>query len=634
MYNFPFIIITPSGMIASVNESAAELCGIPVKILQGTPLLDHVLSAHQTRFESELNAIVQRDEMHGRVHLSVLGLDEIARKINMTLSLQEDGNVLLNLSGTISESLMESRRSNLADPHRLLPVARRITSICRRAQGRDALLFDTLAVMAEALSATGAASIDWGATRSGWPVTAMFGDFTEMHLKGIFRASVIGRLKRGDVIVKEATMDGTATNNTLILVPLMAADAPEGVMVLHVNGYTVLGPQENQGLLLLGELIGMGVRMLAVGDATTGGAAAHSEDAETAVALGRLAAGLAHEITNAVTVLRNNTEQISTAARRFARNAAVSAATEDSLKAIDNIRDITFALRSFAPEEIHELEHTDPVPIIRMVLSVLRFYAKRGIDVHLNLPDEATLTVQCRRHYLVRALFLLFVGVLESAAASSRSLGVDMAFQADAQTVDILIAISAGTFNIAPLLQHQLEPSGVLAHHVRKAGAEFHHDTHPEHISMTWSLPRVQVATRSSDAPPSIPPAPSLGTRRGTILIVDDEPAIVRSTRRLLEHDHDVLAASSGHEALELIKQNPRIDVILLDVFMPGMTGLDICEHLRRQNSHMADRLIFITGGATDQDVAKYLVHANCPVIEKPIDTAKLNALIAEIIGF
>ncbi len=84
-----------------------------------------------------------------------------------------------------------------------------------------------------------------------------------------------------------------------------------------------------------------------------------------------------------------------------------------------------------------------------------------------------------------------------------------------------------------------------------------------------------------------------------TILLVDDNLEYREATRFLLEHEgHTVLTAENGPDALATIKENP-VDLLLLDYYMPGMTGEDVVHALRQFNPTV--QVILQTGYASEQ---------------------------------
>src|SRR5689334_19742825 len=84
-----------------------------------------------------------------------------------------------------------------------------------------------------------------------------------------------------------------------------------------------------------------------------------------------------------------------------------------------------------------------------------------------------------------------------------------------------------------------------------------------------------------------------------TILLVDDSPEYLEATRFLLEHEgHLVLTAENGADTLDIVKEN-KVDVLLLDYYMPGMTGEEVVVALREFNPTL--QIILQTGYASEQ---------------------------------
>lgn len=82
--------------------------------------------------------------------------------------------------------------------------------------------------------------------------------------------------------------------------------------------------------------------------------------------------------------------------------------------------------------------------------------------------------------------------------------------------------------------------------------------------------------------------------RKATLLIVDDEPTNISIIVKILCHEHEVLTATSGQEALEIAARcSP--DLILLDVVMPGMDGYEVCRRLRNSEITKSIPVIFVT---------------------------------------
>lgn len=115
-----------------------------------------------------------------------------------------------------------------------------------------------------------------------------------------------------------------------------------------------------------------------------------------------------------------------------------------------------------------------------------------------------------------------------------------------------------------------------------------------------------------------------------TILIVDDEDQFRESLSELLEEEFHVLAASNVRKGLSIIDKNP-LSLILLDLRMPGLTGVDLLESLRSRNN---DTPVFILTGNSCQDWAEKCADLNVQgYIRKPIDIEKLICRIKKLLG-
>jgi signal transduction histidine kinase len=135
------------------------------------------------------------------------------------------------------------------------------------------------------------------------------------------------------------------------------------------------------------------------------------------------------------------------------------------------------------------------------------------------------------------------------------------------------------------------------------------------------------AATISAEpARPSIPPA--VAVRRSRILIVDDEAAVGRALERMLSTEHEVKVLAAARDAIEHIARGERFDLILCDLMMPQVTGMDLHDELTRIAPDQAERMVFMTGGAFTSRAREFLEQARNPRLEKPFDTATLRALV------
>jgi PAS domain S-box-containing protein len=118
-------------------------------------------------------------------------------------------------------------------------------------------------------------------------------------------------------------------------------------------------------------------------------------------------------------------------------------------------------------------------------------------------------------------------------------------------------------------------------------------------------------------------------TKSARILIVDDEESILRYMRRFLNRaNHSVVTAKNGREALDILDHDQEFDVVLCDLIMDEVSGMDLYEELKTSNPKLLNRFIFITGGAFTPRAKEFFTQIPNTKFEKPIDnSALLNAI-------
>jgi two-component system cell cycle sensor histidine kinase/response regulator CckA len=119
-----------------------------------------------------------------------------------------------------------------------------------------------------------------------------------------------------------------------------------------------------------------------------------------------------------------------------------------------------------------------------------------------------------------------------------------------------------------------------------------------------------------------------LAGRRGRVLVVDDEQVVVSIVKRILSKEHDVVAVVTAKEALALCADGERFDLILSDLMMPEMTGMDLHRELSRIDPEQADKMVFLTGGAFTPKARRFLSETSQEHLEKPFDSAHLRASV------
>lgn len=122
-------------------------------------------------------------------------------------------------------------------------------------------------------------------------------------------------------------------------------------------------------------------------------------------------------------------------------------------------------------------------------------------------------------------------------------------------------------------------------------------------------------------------PPPATSGRRGHILVVDDDALAARAVTRLLSSQHDIVDVRSGRDAMERLKAGEHYDLVLCDLMMPEMTGMDLHEEVQRAGLDVAERMIFMTGGAVTEQAVAFIAKVADRCFEKPFDPNALRTL-------
>lgn len=117
---------------------------------------------------------------------------------------------------------------------------------------------------------------------------------------------------------------------------------------------------------------------------------------------------------------------------------------------------------------------------------------------------------------------------------------------------------------------------------------------------------------------------------RARVLVVDDDPLSLKAMERILARDSDVVATLSARRVLEILETGARFDVVLSDLVMPEMSGRELYEEMCRRFPAQATRMVFVTGGAINEELETFLTSIPNEPVEKPVKIATLDALIAE----
>lgn len=391
----------------------------------------------------------------------------------------------------------------------------------------------------------------------------------------------------------------------------------------------------------------------------------HALDARIAVAgrlaaLGTLAAGLGHEINNPLTYVLGNVDFALDVLRRHGFTGDGAGPERDASPALDGdlrevaavlaearqgalrVRDTVRSVKHFARVEeaaTARVEVREPLEeALRMTGVELRDRARVRVEYGATpavMADPARL-----QQVFVNLLLNASQAVAEGATARSE---VSVRTSTDARGHAVVEVRDTGR-GIAPAdLPRVFEPFfttrpvgggaglGLAVCHgvVAALGGE---------ITVESELGRGAVARVTLPPAPAAeaPPAPGVPAsepaRRGRVLVIDDEDAVARSIARMLRAAHDVVVETDPRDALARIDAGEPFDLVLCDLMMPAMSGIELFEALAAAHPSVAARVVFITGGAVSQRAREFLARQARPHLAKPFSAESLRRVAADAV--
>lgn len=121
-----------------------------------------------------------------------------------------------------------------------------------------------------------------------------------------------------------------------------------------------------------------------------------------------------------------------------------------------------------------------------------------------------------------------------------------------------------------------------------------------------------------------------MGEERASLLIVDDERGPAESLRMIFKPSYNVFTASSGPQALDIIRSTP-IDVVTLDLRMPVMSGVEVMEHIKAFDPDV--EVIIVTGYSSLDSAIRGLRHGVFDYISKPFDVPQISDLVRRAVS-
>ena len=353
--------------------------------------------------------------------------------------------------------------------------------------------------------------------------------------------------------------------------------------------------------------------------------------------VGTLAATLAHEMNTPLSYLATGLTALSAATDPEGREEALKMAREGAQR----IRQVVSDVKTFS--------HVDPsaartqVDITEVVERAVRL-ARHLIEPRGTL--EVFLPTNLPRAFAHDAqLSHVFLNLLVNAGQSLPNDGNRHLVRVRGRTDDrgwIVIEVHDTGHGIPPeVARHIFEPffttrpagegTGlglVLCQNVvRGLGGEISFTSVVGDTTFQVALPPADK--QAVEPPPPAPAALVAAQAPRKVLVIDDHTAMGTSLQLMLRGEHEVDAVTSAEAALERM-ESVVYDVILCDVMMPGVTGMDLYRRVLEFNPRLAERFVFMTGGATSASVQRFLDSSRRRVLEKPFASDTLRAVLRD----
>jgi len=427
-----------------------------------------------------------------------------------------------------------------------------------------------------------------------------------------------GDFARGEVVLLHK--DGTRVQNELLLSPVRDADGRVTHFVCTHRDITV--QKQLQAKLVAAERI---------------------------AAVGTLAAGVGHEINNPLAYLVLNLEGVAQSLVRGSEGVPEALSRLDGAReAAERIRVIVRDLKVFSRQEGEERAMLDVnavvLPALRMAAHAVRPRARLVEDFGQPpkvMGCEARLG-QVMLNLLVNALQAIPEGSPEHHEVRVRT-GQDDSGRALVEVSDTGCGISPNVLSriFDPFFTTKPSSEGtglglpICQQIVQAHGGELKvRSEEGKGTVFTVLLPAAEGAPAVAPKPEAPVEAPEAEVSpRRRILIIDDEPRLAQSMRMLIEPSHDVFVTTRGAEALAWVNEGQRFDLVLCDLQMPGTTGMDVYSHLRAHAPELAERLVFISGGAYTQATRDFVRSVRNRILEKPVRPDELLATIDEALA-
>ena len=366
------------------------------------------------------------------------------------------------------------------------------------------------------------------------------------------------------------------------------------------------------------------------------------QQAEKLAAMGQLVSGVAHEINNPAAIISG-----------FAQTLLLDQLPPDQRETVQMMYDeatrigrITSNLLAFARAGSKERTLVELNEIVRRTFA-LRSYHLSTLNITVNLElDDANPKAWANGSEVQQLLLNLLINAEQALTTVPERRAITIRTMAGDDGLELQVADTGP--GIPPDIQEKIfdpffttKPEGMgtglglsicygIVHD--HGGRISVHSVPGNGATFTVSLPRDARTRQRSTPPPMLIPLearePDVAL---SVLLIDDEEGLRRAVVSFLKRrGMHVIAVEDGGDALRVLRRE-RFDVIVSDVRMPGMSGGEFLDRLRREHPAMVNRLIFTTGDTFADDTSSLLKDAGVPSLVKPYDFAKLEEVLRQV---
>jgi signal transduction histidine kinase/ActR/RegA family two-component response regulator len=367
----------------------------------------------------------------------------------------------------------------------------------------------------------------------------------------------------------------------------------------------------------------------------------HVEEMDRLLSLGFLAGGIAHQANNALTSMRLSLGRlVSFEQSRRPTSPEHQHRVEllqDIREGVARIERIIRELKTFSSAEDGPVTAVDVSALLDAAIGFVAHeirHRARLVRDFVRVPS-----VQARASELRQVFINLLVNAAQAIPEGEAHLNeIRVSVRSDADFVVVDIADTGrgipsevkgrifDPFFTTKRLGHGLGLGLALAHDVVEA---LRGDIQVD--SVVGKGTTVRITLPATDAKPRAAMQSILATevssRKKRILIVDDDRPVAAAIAFELD-THDVVVAESGREALEILRREKDFDLVLCDLMMPEISGMDVYESLRLTDPSLLKRVVLMTGGAFTARAAQFLAEREPPLLEKPFYSGQLHAVV------